>query len=96
MLPRRCASFSRSGYAADVAHLGRSGGLLFALFMLGWGCSLAFSWMADRVGRTPALMLSIAIYSLIGAGCPKSRRRSRAANAGQGPPSTTNGAHAGA
>ena len=54
----------RSGYAADVASLGRWGGLLFSLFMVGWGCSIAFGWMADRLGRTRALMFSIAVYSL--------------------------------
>jgi len=54
----------RSGHAADVAQLGRWGGLLFALFMVGWGCSIVFGALADRIGRTRALMLSIAIYSL--------------------------------
>src|SRR5215470_7446686 len=54
----------RSGHAADVAQLGRWGGLLFALFMVGWGCSIVFGALADRIGRTRALMLSIGIYSL--------------------------------
>ncbi len=54
----------RSGYAADISQIGRWGGLLFALFMVGWGCSIAFGWLADRIGRTRALMLSIGIYSL--------------------------------
>jgi MFS family permease len=53
----------RSGYAAGVSELGRWGGVLFSLFMIGWGCSAAFGWLADRIGRTRALMLSIAIYS---------------------------------
>ncbi len=53
----------RSGHAGSVAEVGRWGGLLFSLFMIGWGCSAAFGWLADRIGRTRALMLSIAIYS---------------------------------
>jgi MFS family permease len=54
----------RSGFDASMAQVGRWGGLLFALFMLGWGCSIVFGWLADRIGRTRALMLSIALYSL--------------------------------
>jgi MFS family permease len=54
----------RSGYAAGVAEVGRWGGILFSVFMIGWGCSAAFGWLADRIGRTRALMLSIAVYSL--------------------------------
>jgi MFS family permease len=53
-----------SGFGSDVAQLGRWGGLLFSLFMVGWGCSIVFGWMADRFGRRRALMLSIGIYSL--------------------------------
>jgi MFS family permease len=53
----------RSGYSAGVAEIGKWGGVLFSLFMIGWGCSAAFGWLADRIGRTRALMLSIAIYS---------------------------------
>ena len=54
----------RSGYAAGVADVGRWGGLLFALFMVGWGCSIFFGWLADRIGRPRALMLSIGLYSV--------------------------------
>jgi MFS family permease len=53
----------RSGHTAGVAELGKWGGVLFSLFMVGWGCSAVFGWLADRIGRTRALMLSIAIYS---------------------------------
>jgi MFS family permease len=38
--------------------------VLFALFMVGWGCSVAFGWLADRIGRPKALMLSIGLYSV--------------------------------
>ena len=46
----------RSGYAAGVGEIGRWGGVLFSLFMIGWGCSAAFGWLADRIGRTRALI----------------------------------------
>lgn len=54
----------RSGYQAGVGQLGAWGGALFAVFMVGWGCSVVFGWLADRIGRTRALMLSIGVYSL--------------------------------
>src|SRR5438876_3734094 len=53
-----------SGYGSEVGDIGRWGGIMFSLFMVGWGCAIAFGWLADRIGRTRALMLSIAIYSL--------------------------------
>jgi len=53
-----------SGIAATKANVGRYGGLLFALFMTGWG--LAFLWgpVGDKFGRVRTLMLTIAWYSL--------------------------------
>lgn len=54
----------RSGYEAGVSQLGSWGGALFAVFMVGWGCSAVFGWLADRIGRTRTLMLSIGVYSL--------------------------------
>ena len=64
LIPALKELLPRSGYVADVAGLGRWGGLLFSLFMVGWGCSIVFGWLADRIGRTRALMLSIGAYSL--------------------------------
>lgn len=53
-----------SGVAATPANTGWYGGLLFALFLFGWG--LAFLWgpLADRIGRVRTLALTILCYSL--------------------------------
>jgi MFS family permease len=54
----------RSGMAATKGNLGVYGGLLFALFLIGWG--LAFLWgpIGDKFGRVRTLMLTIVWYSL--------------------------------
>jgi MFS family permease len=54
----------RSGITPTAANVGYYGGLLFALFLVGWGCSLVWGPLADRFGRVRALMLSIFCYSL--------------------------------
>jgi len=48
-----------SGIAATKGNVGFYGGLLFALFLLGWG--LAFLWgpVGDKFGRVWTLMLTI-------------------------------------
>src|ERR1700694_4472427 len=54
----------RSGIAATKGNLGYYGGLLFALFLCGWG--LAFLWgpVGDKFGRVRTLMLTIVWYSV--------------------------------
>jgi MFS family permease len=54
----------RSGIAATKGNIGYYGGLLFALFLLGWG--LAFLWgpVGDKFGRVRTLMLTIVWYSV--------------------------------
>jgi MFS family permease len=54
----------RSGLRSDVAGVGRYGGLLFALFLVGWGCALLWGPVADKYGRVRTLMLTILWYSL--------------------------------
>src|SRR3989441_12595571 len=53
----------RSGIAATKGNVGYYGGLLFALFLCGWG--LAFLWgpVGDKFGRVRTLMLTIVWYS---------------------------------
>jgi MFS family permease len=54
----------RSGISATRGNMGFYGGLLFALFLVGWG--LAFLWgpVGDRFGRVRTLMITIVWYSL--------------------------------
>jgi MFS family permease len=54
----------RSGIPATTGNVGYYGGLLLALFLIGWG--LAFLWgpVADKFGRVRTLMLTILWYSV--------------------------------
>ena len=53
-----------SGIAATKGNIGYYGGLLFALFLCGWG--LAFLWgpVGDKFGRVRTLMLTVVWYSV--------------------------------
>jgi len=64
LLPSLRELLPRSGIAATKGNIGFYGGLLFALFLIGWG--LAFLWgpIGDKFGRVRALMLTILWYSL--------------------------------
>jgi len=53
-----------SGIAATTANVGYYSGLLFALFMIGWGVALVWGPVADRFGRARTLMFSILWFSL--------------------------------
>jgi MFS family permease len=54
----------RSGIPATTANIGYYGGLLFALFMIGWGVALVWGPIADRFGRVRTMMFSISWFSL--------------------------------
>lgn len=54
----------KSGLPGDVAGVGYYGGLLFALFLVGWGCAFVWGPLADKYGRVRTLMLTILWYSL--------------------------------
>jgi MFS family permease len=53
-----------SGIAPTTANIGFYGGLLFALFMIGWGLALFWGPIADRFGRARTLMLTILWFSV--------------------------------
>jgi MFS family permease len=54
----------RSGMANTPANIGFYGGLLFALFLVGWGLALLWGPVGDRFGRVRTLTLTIVCYSL--------------------------------
>jgi len=54
----------KSGIPATTGNIGFYGGLLFALFMVGWGLALVWGPIADRFGRVRTMMFSILCFSL--------------------------------
>ena len=54
----------KSGIPATGGNVGFYGGLLFALFLVGWGMALVWGPLADKFGRVRTLMLTILCYSL--------------------------------
>ncbi len=53
-----------SGVPPTTGNIGFFGGLLFALFLIGWGLSFLWGPIADRFGRVRTLMLTILCYSI--------------------------------
>src|SRR6266581_1810830 len=64
MVPALRELLPRSGIPDTPANEGLYGGLLFALFLVGWGMAFLWGPLADRFGRVRTLMLTIAWYSL--------------------------------
>jgi MFS family permease len=54
----------KSGIPATPGNVGFYGGLLFALFLVGWGMALVWGPVADKFGRVRTLMLTILCYSV--------------------------------
>jgi len=52
-----------SGIAATKGNIGYYGGLLFALFLAGWGMAFLWGPVGDKFGRVRTLMLTVAWYS---------------------------------
>ena len=64
MVPALRELLPRSGIAATSGAIGYYGGLLFAVFLAGWGLSFLWGPVGDRIGRLRALMLTVACYSI--------------------------------
>ena len=64
MVPALRELLPRSGIPGNQPNVSFYGGLLFALFLVGWGCSLVWGPIADRFGRIRTLMLTILCYSI--------------------------------
>lgn len=54
----------KSGIPATPGNVGYYGGLLFALFIVGWGVALVWGPVADRFGRARTLMFTILFFSV--------------------------------
>lgn len=55
---------------SDPGRVGLIGGLIFAIFMIGWaGGGIVFGLMADRIGRAKTMAATILIYSVFTALC---------------------------
>ena len=64
MVPALKELLPKSGLRNDTAGVGYYGSLLFALFLVGWGCAFLWGPVADKYGRVRTLMLTILWYSL--------------------------------
>jgi MFS family permease len=54
----------KSGIAATPSNIGYYGGLLFALFLIGWGTAVLWGPIADRFGRMRTLMFTVLFFSV--------------------------------
>jgi MFS family permease len=63
MVPALRELLLHSGIPADTGQVGYYGGLLFALFLVGWGCAFICGPLADKFGRVRMLMATILWYS---------------------------------
>jgi len=64
LVPAMKELLPRSGLKNDLANVGFYGGLLFAVFLAGWGCAFLWGPIADKFGRVRTLMLTILWYSV--------------------------------
>ena len=64
LVPALTELLPQSGIEPTPANIGYYGSILFALFLFGWGTSMIWGPIGDRIGRVRALMLTILCYSL--------------------------------
>jgi MFS family permease len=64
LVPAMREILPRSGLPATPGNLGTYGSLLFAVFLVGWGCAFVWGPIADRFGRVRTLSATILCYSL--------------------------------
>ncbi|SCC94233.1 hypothetical protein THIX_60291 [Thiomonas sp. X19] len=56
LVPALTELLPKSGIAATPGNIGLAGSILFALFLVGWGLSFIWGPIADRFGRTVAVV----------------------------------------
>lgn len=69
LVPALTELLPNSGIEPTPANIGYYGSILFALFLLGWGLSMAWGPIADRFGRVKALAATILFYSVFTFAC---------------------------
>jgi MFS family permease len=69
LVPALTELLPASGIEVTPANIGYYGSILFALFLFGWGLSMAWGPIADRFGRVKALMATILFYSIFTFAC---------------------------
>src|SRR5579864_1937803 len=63
----------KSGIPVSAGNTGFYGGLLFAIFLMGWGSALLWGPVADRFGRARTLFLTIVCYAVFALLCAFAR-----------------------
>jgi MFS family permease len=69
LVPALTDLLPNSGVAVTQPNVGYYGSILQAMFLLGWGLSMVWGPISDRIGRVRALMLTILCYSLFTFAC---------------------------
>src|ERR671918_2408563 len=69
LVPALTELLPNSGIEPTPGNIGYYGSILFALFLFGWGLSMAWGPIADRYGRVKALMATILFYSVFTFAC---------------------------
>lgn len=69
LVPALTELLPNSGIEVTPGNIGAYGGILFALFLLGWGTSMIWGPIGDRIGRVRTLMLTILTYSFFTFAC---------------------------
>src|SRR4029450_4057625 len=64
LVPALTELLPRSGIPVTPGNIGYYGSRLFALFLIGWGCSMMWGPIADRFGRVRTLSFTILCYSV--------------------------------
>jgi len=54
----------KSGMEGSPGNVAVVGSIMFAIFLLGWGCAFIWGPIADRFGRTRVLAASVLVYAL--------------------------------
>jgi MFS family permease len=69
LVPALTELLPNSGIEPTPANIGYYGSIMFALFLFGWGTSMVWGPIGDRIGRVRALSLTILCYSVFTFAC---------------------------